>query len=420
MTKQIQAAHSVCADFSYTPRLIRTTIILVAFVLVPVIIVAQAASAQTRAISQVVGATEHGVGLGNVLTSADGGQIFGFDINENEGGTDGILTEAVTAQDGSVTSAVETFDLTTGQITKTVTTLVAPKGADELVMFGIGGNDVGLVDYEREHVKNDQLMRDDIFGVLNPVSGEKSTGPWTPPHPENSVLQDVAQNQSTSTQVVMVFRLTENQPEAWLYVTDLATNTFLNSIYLKRGGSFVIAQDTATNQAVLPTSDGAGTPIIEMVNLTTAKITWFLGFNNGFDGAGMQNGLAVDSNTDIACTTTQLNSQVEFYTLATGAGTYAQLPDTTDTSELTAGWAVTNDPVNGLFLVAQPYSSTEPNGSTIYVYNETADLIETIQGFNFPNSNLPLTAPVRIAINPSLRVGWVNGPNVNQLQQFFY
>jgi hypothetical protein len=57
-----------------------------------------------------------------------------------------------------VTSAVETFDLTTGQITKTVTTLVAPKGADELVMFGIGGNDVGLVDYEREHVTNRSII----------------------------------------------------------------------------------------------------------------------------------------------------------------------------------------------------------------------------------------------------------------------
>jgi len=158
MTKQIQLAHSVCGDFSYTPRLIRTTIILVAFVLVPVIIGAQAASAQTRAISQAGGTTEHGVGLGNVLTSADGGEIFGFDINENAGGTDGILTEAVTAQDGSVTSAVETFDLTNGQITETVKTLVAPKGADELVTFGIGGNDVGLVDYEREHVTNRSII----------------------------------------------------------------------------------------------------------------------------------------------------------------------------------------------------------------------------------------------------------------------
>jgi hypothetical protein len=34
------------------------------------------------------------VGVGAVLSSADGGQIYGFDINGNSGGTDGKLNSA--------------------------------------------------------------------------------------------------------------------------------------------------------------------------------------------------------------------------------------------------------------------------------------------------------------------------------------
>src|SRR5947209_2999253 len=58
----------------------------------------------------------HRVGLGNVLTTADGGQIFGWDLNQH--GTDGVLT---TSQDvdqfGTYKVSVETFDQTTATIT---------------------------------------------------------------------------------------------------------------------------------------------------------------------------------------------------------------------------------------------------------------------------------------------------------------
>jgi hypothetical protein len=83
---------------------------------------------------------------------------------------------------------------------------------------------------------------------------------------------------------------------------------------------------------------------------------------------------------------------------------------------LTSGGAVANDAQNHLFLVAQPVSSGS-NGSSIYVYDESGNLVESINGFSFASSSLP---PTKIVVKPGLRIGWVNGPNSNQLQQFFY
>src|SRR5579863_9886450 len=49
------------------------------------------------------------VGLGAMLTTANNGQIFGFDIDQN--GSDGVLATAAN---------VETFNEDTGQITKSI------------------------------------------------------------------------------------------------------------------------------------------------------------------------------------------------------------------------------------------------------------------------------------------------------------
>ena len=80
--------------------------------------------------------------------------------------------------------------------------------------------------------------------------------------------------------------------------------------------------------------------------------------------------------------------------------------------------SVTNDPVNHLFLITQPVSSTGGN-SAVYVYDEKGNLKETIDGFSF-NRDYPLNFGLKIVINPTKRIGWVRGVQVNQLQQFFY
>ena len=386
-------------------------IIATAFALI-VTALAQPAAGQRRG---------HKVGLGTVLSSAYGGQIFGFDVDWN--GTDGINDDALTLPDGSLKSAIETFDLNTGKITKVIKTIHSATGDNELVTFGIFGTDVGLADEERVHIGNGHVTRNDLFYVLDPVSGETITGQWTPPHQKGLLLFAVAPNQATATQVALVYRLSGNNDVPWLYVTDLATNTMVNTIPLtKYEDNFLLplGQDTKTNQAVTAISSypGGPPPVSVVINLKNGKIRTFNGFNNGFYGAGGVNGVAVDSTTDTMCTTTELNSQVEFYKISNGQGTWAQLPNTDDTDELQSATAITSDPLHHLFLVAQPVSSTGGN-STIYVYDEKGNLKETINGFTF-NPDLPASFGINIAINPSLRIGWVQGANANQLQQFFY
>jgi hypothetical protein len=256
---------------------------------------------------------------------------------------------------------------------------------------------------------------------MNPVSGGKITGPWTPPNPKNSVFWQLAPNQTTDTQVAAVFRDAFSSDVPWLYVSDIATNTFLNFIRVK--GVSTLAQDTTTNEAVTASANTGGgegdAGKVVLVNLTTGKTREFKQFNNGLYGAGYVDGLAVDSNTGIVCITTEINAQVAFYKLSNGTGVWVQLPNTGPDSELNSGWVVANDPLHRLFLVTQPYTSTGSSGSSIDVYDETGNLIENINGFNFENANYPANV-LKIVVNPSLRIGWVNGPNGNQIQQFFY
>jgi hypothetical protein len=58
------------------------------------------------------------VGLGPVVRTAKGGGVFGWAINEI--GADGVLAEALNPRGSEVVSYIETFDQTTGKITKIV------------------------------------------------------------------------------------------------------------------------------------------------------------------------------------------------------------------------------------------------------------------------------------------------------------
>src|SRR5712671_3429856 len=97
-----------------------------------------------------------------IVNSKFGGQIFGFDIDQN--GTEGVLTEAQTLQDGRTLAAVETFDQATGKIVKVVKKLISK---DDFITLGVVGSSVGLV--EREHVKG-IYVDSRIYNLLNPLS----------------------------------------------------------------------------------------------------------------------------------------------------------------------------------------------------------------------------------------------------------
>jgi hypothetical protein len=257
---------------------------------------------------------------------------------------------------------------------------------------------------------------------MNPVTANKFTGKWTPPVKDIQV-EAAGPNQTVAMTAIFAIELKNNDvPD--LFASNIAKNTFGKIFHLDPSTFSLndgpqVVQDTATNQAVIALSPDGGrvggeAPINVLVNLQTGKQTQFNGLNNGPFGSGFVNGLAVDSTTGMAATTTELNAQVEFYNLKKQTATFAQLPCTGPSSQIISGAGIANDSVNGLFLVTDPTYCNGSQGSALVVYDEKGNLVETITGFKFAIGEPP---PV---INPSKRMGWAFGPQFSQLQQFFY
>ena len=360
------------------------------------------------------------VGLGKVLTTKDGGQIYGFDINQV--GDDGVLASAQdSGGNGDFRVSVETFDQNTGKITRSFAKYVGPRNS--YAVDGIFAGDVGLITHFI--VPKGTIYAKRKYQVMNPATANKFTGDWTPPLRDVDI-QGAAVNQATSTSAFFVIEL-KKQDRPDLIVSDVASNTFTNVFPLDPntfglGNGPELAQYTAANQAVFALSPdggavGGSAPLNIMIDLSTGQTTQFFGYNNGAFHAGYVNGLAVDPNTGVAATTTELNSQVEFYDLnARKRLTFAQLPCTNDTDQINSGSNIAVDPVNKLFLVTDYFYCDGSQGSAIVVYDEAGNLVEMITGFKFAIGE---PAPV---INPSKRMGWAfGGPNgFSQLQQFFY
>jgi hypothetical protein len=357
---------------------------------------------------------QHPVGLASVLTSQDGSQIFGFDIDQN--GNDGVLATAGT---------VETFNQDAGTITKSIATKNPTRnsyGAD-----AIFNGDVGLITHYI--TPKGQIYARRVYQTLNPVTGNKLNGSWTPPLKDVDI-QLVAENQTTSTSVVYVIEL-QKQDKPDLIVSNIGANTFGKTIkldpnYFGLGNGPQLGQYTAANEAVMAESPDGGAvggdpPINFLFDLKTGKSTQFDGYNNGPFHAGDVNGLATDPNTGVTATTTELNAQVEFYDMVNKTGiTAVQLPCTGDTDQMFSGSGIAIDPVNKLFLVTELSDACNGGESAaIVVYDESGNNVETISGF--PYTSDVVSAPAA-AINPGKRMGWVSGgPNgVSQLQQFFY
>jgi hypothetical protein len=360
----------------------------------------------------------NGGSLGPVLTTSDHGQIFGFDINSD--GNDGLIASALSSE-----ISVQTFNETTGKITKTLGAITGKKvvKGDDYVADGIFAGDVGLVDFQKAGIPG-QTPTKDMYHLLNPVTQNRLNGKWAPLKLFNVV--EWAPNQSTDTSVVFGYQREGSDPLD-LIVSDVGKNTFGKVIGLSEtdfalGTQPQLAEDTVNNLAVMATSPSFGAaggppPVIWTVSLKSGKMTHFSGANcPGSVGCGYANGIGYDSSTGIACTTTELDGGVEFYNVAKQTGIRVQLPG--NAGQLEAGDFVANDAANGLFLIAQPVSSTSPSGSSIQIYNESGTLEESINGFSFSDASSVI--PVRISINPTSRTGWVNGPLADQLQEFSY
>ena len=340
-----------------------------------------------------------------------GGQILGFDIDQAS--DEGILTEYRDLNNGSVLAAVETFSQTTGRIIKIV---LRTQTQDDFVTLGVVGSSVGLV--EREHPGRRNVVRS--FLLLNPLSSNQVTGRWTPPVGTDHLVSLVSRNQGSSNNAVWTMDVSGNFRPT-VFSSNIAANTFGPVIEVtdpdfNSGGNPGFAYDSVTKQAVLGHAT-LGNPFVPgklaTVDLTTGTFTKFTGV-----GLGDVNGLAVDSSTGTACTTTEIDFSVEFYNLATQTGFAKPLPGATQ--QFFSGADVEFDPVNKLFLVAQPNSSTASSGSSIHVYDVAGNLVESINGLNF--SDAFNVIPAHIALNPGKRTGFVDGPDVaaGQIQSFTY
>src|ERR1700733_1789561 len=96
----------------------------------------------------IASAAQSPVGAGSTIVhSKFGGQIFGFDVDQN--GTEGVLSEALFESNGNVLAAIETFDQKTDKIIKVVQ---ETQTQDDFITLGVVGNSVGLI--QHQHVVN--------------------------------------------------------------------------------------------------------------------------------------------------------------------------------------------------------------------------------------------------------------------------
>lgn len=341
-----------------------------------------------------------------IIQDKFGGQIFGFDVDQN--GNEGLLSEDKLLANGNVLATVETFDQTTGTI---LNVLARTQTQDNFVTLGVFGNSVGLT--EHEHVLGFLKIKR-IFQTINPLSANKFTGAWTPPIGSEHLIASVSHNQGKPT--VSVFAQDNSgQFIPWVFSSDVAANTFGPVVHITDSLDFgsvppPMAFDTATNQAILGGGDGCFGcfPVIGLVDTVNGAFSEFQGI-----GFGFVNGIAVDSADGIFVTTTEDDASVEFYDLATESGFTVVLPGS-GSQQFLSGADVEFDPINKLFLVSQPNSSTL-SGSSIYVYDTNGNALETLNGFGFGNA-------AYIALHPSTRTGYVIAAKsgLSAIQSFSY
>lgn len=351
--------------------------------------------------------------IGSVIVhSRFGGQIFGFDIDPN--GSEGLLTEAQTLDGGTVLAAVETFNQRTGAIVSVVKQTTTE---DDFVTLGVLAGHIGLVEFEHE-MSFLHIVR--TFPFLNPLSIPHFNGDWTPPIDSDHLIEAVSRNRDSPTVAVYAYDNSENfRPQ--VFSSKVAANTFgplvvLTDQSFQTGLVPKLGYNDHTRKALLgiQTLDAPFvSPTFALVDLVSGETQIFRG-----SGQGDVNGLAVDPITNIACTTTEIDFSVQFYDLDSLTGFGQPLPGANN--QFYSGADVAVDPLHGLFLVAQPNSSTQQGSSSIYVYDETGNLVESINGFHFSNAGNVIG--MHIALHPSQRFGYVDGPDpgVREIQSFVY
>ena len=351
-------------------------------------------------------------GAGKVIVHPKlGGTIFGFDVDQN--GTEGFLSEGIGY--GSCPYASETFDQKSGKIIKVVRRGKSKGCGDDDVTWGVVGTSVGLVEHQHSPTFDHLQMS---FTVLNPLDGNQVTGSWLSPFKKTAEIEGVSRNQGTSMNAFQFYDFSTMME--YVVGSDVAKNEFGPVVQITSVPG-IIGLNTKTNSAVVMvgTTD-FGISYVDQIDVATGKIKSFAGI-----GSGQVMGIAVDSEDDMAVTTTFGDAGVEFYDLKNQTGFEVILPFIPENCDnACTGVDVEFDPIHKLFLVAQPISSQQPNSnfSTIYVYNRQGTLLEALNGFNFVTQRFDVF-PVHMAIHPTERSGFVDVTNsigVGAIQSFTY
>lgn len=352
-------------------------------------------------------------GPGDVIVRGKfGGNIFGFEVDPN--GTEGLLCEAVGNPDGTVTAAVETFDQTTGKI---IRVLNKSNTQDDFIAWSVTGS-IGL--FEHEHVNGIFNIRR-TFHIIDPLAGNEVNGRWTPPIDSTQIVNQVKAALDGSPNVAVYALSVSTGVNPVVFSSNLSDNTFgpaieITDLNFTTEAPPIIAFDPIRNQAILghdKPSPFIEPPLIGFVDLATGSFKVRTGL-----GLGVINGVAVDSEDGILCTDTSFDSAVQFYDLSDFSGISVLLPGADPQTSTASGGDIEFDPINKLFLVAQEFSDGSlTRGSSIQVYDLAGNLVESIDRLNFQGGFNVF--PVHITLNPSRRMGFVNGPDLTTAIQSF-
>jgi hypothetical protein len=353
------------------------------------------------------------VGPGDVIVHGKfGGNIFGFEVDPN--GTEGLLCEAVGNPDGTVTAAVETFSQATGRI---IRVLSKTNTQDDFIAWSVAGS-IGL--FEHEKVKGLFNIRR-TFHIIDPVAGNQVNGNWTPPIDQKQIVNQVKAALDGSPNVAVYALSVSTSLNPVVFSSNISDNTFGPAIEITDPNFIteappIIAFDPPRNQAILghdKPSPFILPPLIGFVDLATGSFEVKTGL-----GLGVINGVAVDSEDGILCTDTSFDSAAQFYDLSDFSGISVLLPGHDPQTSTASGADIEFDPINKLFLIAQEFShGSLTDGSSILVYDLVGNLVESIDGLNFQGGFNVF--PIHITLNPSRRVGFVNGPDLTTAIQSF-
>jgi len=334
-------------------------------------------------------------GLSAAAVSADpveyhgalNGTILSFAIDRT--GTEGMLGEFVKIDDGKYDAALETFDLSTGALISFIRRRPNSTGHDYLP-FAVLGDHTGLFAEEKTQ-RRSGLISEVLYETIAPLGANAVTGAWTPPLGPRSNIIAMSRNTAADT-TMFLGQQTQTGRQLYLIGSDVTANTFQPRLRLPKrfNDTSLVEYDASTGLAILSNYLSCETCGARLwtADLATGDIQPLVKVGKGFLAS-----MALDQDDRILCTTTVTDFSLELTDLATHATQTIVLPNAASADH--AGYWVSYDAVNRLFLVSQPMSST--GFSNLYAYAPDGTLVETIGGLHLSYSQVGFNSTLRKA-----------------------